>query len=136
MEVNKHIGSNCSNCGMCVGDCPAARFSLDFNPRQIVIKVSRGLDEGLVSQESPIWKCTTCYTCQERCPSGVKPVDVIIDLRNHAFEAGCAKDQVPRIYEMVGSTGRSGVVTETIIRRREDLGLPPISGLKTEAEDG
>lgn len=55
---------------------------------------------------------------------------MIIELRNRAFDLGCSKEQVPRIYEMVRSTGRSGMVTETIARRREDLGLPPIGSSK------
>lgn len=133
MMVN--LGSRCSNCGMCVGDCPAARFSDDFNPRQIVIRAFRGLVESLLDRDSPIWKCTTCYTCHERCPSGVKPVDVIMELRNRCFDSGSIKDQVPKIYEMVRSTGIAGSVTETMIKRRQELGLPPI-GMQHQSDEG
>jgi heterodisulfide reductase subunit C len=135
MLEKEKLGSRCSSCGLCVGDCPAARFSDDFNPRQIVIKAFRGLHGSLIDKDSPIWKCTTCYTCQERCPSGVKPVDVIIELRNSCFKLGRASEQVPRIYEMVRRTGMAGILTDTVIRRREDLGLPPFQKAN-EAEQG
>ncbi len=78
----------CFACSICVGDCPAARFSEDFNPRQIFLKVALGIEEGLVGSESPIWKCTTCYTCYERCPAGTKPLDVILALRNLSLDRG------------------------------------------------
>ncbi len=117
----------CYTCGICVGDCPAARFSDDFNPRQIFLRVSLGIADGLIAEQSPIWKCTTCYTCAERCPAGVKPVEVIIALRNMCFQEGIVPHQVSKIHQAVVTKGIVSALTETILRRRRELGLPEVS---------
>ena len=114
----------CYACGICVGDCPAARFSDDFNPRQIFLKVCLGIEEGLTGVDSPIWKCTTCYTCYERCPAGVKPLDVIIALRNLSFEAGSSPDSVRSIRKNVLEKGVAGALTQKAVEQRKGLGLP------------
>ena len=114
----------CFACGICVGDCPAARFSEDFNPRQIFLKVCLGIGEGIVGGDSPIWKCTTCYTCYERCPAGVKPLDIIIALRNLSFRQGSCPEGLRRVREDVLAQGRSGVATERMTDVRRAMGLP------------
>ena len=116
----------CFTCGICVGDCPAARFSDDFNPRQIFLKVCLGIEEGLTGAESPIWKCTTCYTCYERCPAGVKPVDVIMALRNLNYGKGSCPDTLKTVRANVLTKGIVGAVTQRIHDLREKLELPAI----------
>jgi heterodisulfide reductase subunit C len=120
----RELARLCYSCGICVGDCPAARFSRDFNPRQIFLRVCLGIGDDLVGEKSPIWKCTTCYTCYERCPAGVKPLDVIIALRNLSFGAGTAPESVSRIRESVLGTGIAGALTRRAIEQREKMGLP------------
>lgn len=114
----------CYTCGICVGDCPAARFSDDFNPRQIFLKVCLGIEEGIVGAESPIWKCTTCYTCYERCPAGVKPLDVILALRNLSFGRQSCPESIGSIRKNVIAGGVVAAVTERIAKLRQELGLP------------
>jgi len=120
----RELARLCYSCGICVGDCPAARFSEDFNPRQIFLKVCLGIGEELVGRDSPIWKCTTCYTCYERCPAGVKPLDVIIALRNLSFRAGTSPEGVSGIRRSVIETGVAGALTRRAIELREKMGLP------------
>ena len=64
----------CYQCGACVGDCPAAAYSEAFNPRRIMLQVLYGLGDELLGEDSPLWLCTNCYNCHERCPQDVKPV--------------------------------------------------------------
>lgn len=116
----------CYTCGICVGDCPAARFSDDFNPKQIFLKVGLGIANGLIEQGSPIWKCTTCYTCAERCPAGVKPVEVIIALRNLSFSKGLAPEQVDQVRQAVINLGIVSTMTDTVLKRRQEMGLPQV----------
>jgi heterodisulfide reductase subunit C len=116
----------CYACGICVGDCPAARFSDDFNPRQIFLKVCLGIEDGLVGPESPIWKCTTCYTCYERCPAGVKPLEVILALRNLSFRRDAAPDVLRSTRDGVLAHGMVGILTERIKEIRAELGLPEV----------
>jgi heterodisulfide reductase subunit C len=116
----------CYTCGICVGDCPAARFSDDFNPRLIFLKVCLGIEEGLVGEDSPIWKCTTCYTCYERCPAGVKPVDIIMALRNLSFRGDSCPEAVRTVRSSVLSGGMVGVPTQRVKDLRARLDLPDL----------
>lgn len=122
--AGRDLARLCYSCGICVGDCPAARFSEDFNPRQIFLKVCLGIGEDLVGENSPIWKCTTCYTCCERCPAGVKPLDVIIALRNLSFRDGTSPEGVAKIRQSVLKTGVAGALTRRAIDLRAKMGLP------------
>jgi heterodisulfide reductase subunit C len=127
----RELARLCYSCGICVGDCPAARFSEDFNPRQIFLKVCLGIGGDLLGAGSPIWKCTTCYTCVERCPAGVKPLDVILALRNLSFREGTSPDGVSNIRKGVIEKGVAGALTRRAVELREKMGLPA-----TPAADG
>ncbi len=118
----------CYACGICVGDCPAARFSDDFNPRQIFLKVCLGIEEGLTGVDSPIWKCTTCYTCYERCPAGVKPLDVILALRNMSFGRDSCPDSLKAVRKNVLEKGIATTLTERILKLRREMDLPETGG--------
>jgi heterodisulfide reductase subunit C len=127
----------CYTCGICVGDCPAARFSDDFNPRQIFLKVCLGIEDGLVGEASPIWKCTTCYTCYERCPAGVKPLDVILALRNLSYDRDSCPEGVKNVRSSVLAGGMVGVPTQRVkdLRRRFELPDLPAEDVSTEVKE-
>ncbi len=116
----------CYQCGACVGDCPAARFDQAFNPRRIMLAALLGDLASLTAEGSPIWKCSTCYTCYERCPQEVKPVEVITALKNISTRRGTAPREAAEIARMILTTGRGAPVLASTNRRREQLGLPPL----------
>jgi heterodisulfide reductase subunit C2 len=116
----------CYQCGACVGDCPSARFSEDFNPRQIMLAVLYGMQEEVVGPDSKVWQCSNCFTCFDRCPQEVKPIEVIIALKNLMGERGIVPTGVDRLVDGLLQTGRSAKVTSATHRRREELGLPPL----------
>ncbi|MCK4304803.1 MAG: 4Fe-4S dicluster domain-containing protein [Candidatus Eisenbacteria sp.] len=124
------IGGNrvtyCYQCGACVGDCPSARFYEGFNPREIMLTVLLGGLDELLCPDSIIWKCSNCYNCYERCPQDVRPVEVIIALKNLIKEDGHQPQDVQSIYETILKTGRSAPVIAGLARTRERLGLPPL----------
>ena len=122
----------CYQCGACVGDCPSARFSEEFNPRQIMLGVLYGMREEVVGDTSPVWQCSNCFTCFDRCPQNVKPIEVIIALKNLMREQGIVPKGVDRLVEGLRNTGRSAMVTSATHRRREELGLPPLPELDLE----
>ncbi len=122
----------CYQCGACVGDCPSARFSEEFNPRQIMLGVLYGMREEVVGDTSPVWQCSNCFTCFDRCPQNVKPIEVIIALKNLMREQGIVPKGVDRLVEGLLKTGRSAMVTSATHRRREELGLPPLPELDLE----
>lgn len=126
----------CFQCGACVGDCPAARYSSRFSPRLIMLRALLGLEEELLSENSVIWECTVCYNCYERCPQDVKPVDVIIALKNLTVQRQTNPPQIQALPQAVLQSGRTVLITSLTQRRRGELGLAqlrdvPMDELKT-----
>lgn len=129
-KLNSTLGgeahSFCYQCGACVGDCPAAMYSSDFNPREVLLQALLGDEEALTGEDSPIWNCTNCYTCYERCPQAVRPVEVIIALKNICYQKMTAAPEVNQIVKSVKTTGRTVKITSLSDRRRKELGLDEI----------
>jgi heterodisulfide reductase subunit C len=123
--------SYCYQCGACVGDCPTARFTDEFNPRNIMLQVLYGMEEELLGENSPIWMCSNCFTCFDRCPQDVKPIEVIIALKNLMGEREAAPAGVAEAAARILASGRSAMVTTATVRRRKELGLPPLPELDT-----
>jgi heterodisulfide reductase subunit C len=125
-KVEGNLASFCYQCGACVGDCPAATYSTTFNPREIMLKVLYGLGEELLTADSILWQCTNCYNCHERCPQEVKPVEVIISLKNMLADRGIYPETVEKIIQTFEETGRTTPLSPAVDRQRERFGLPPL----------
>ncbi|MEN8148405.1 MAG: 4Fe-4S dicluster domain-containing protein [Planctomycetota bacterium] len=125
-KVEGNLVAYCYQCGACVGDCPAATYGTDFNPREIMLKVLYGMGEELLGTDSVLWLCTNCYNCEERCPQEVKPVEVIIALKNMLADRGLDPETAQRVAEAFIKTGRTTPITSAVHRNREKFGLPPI----------
>jgi heterodisulfide reductase subunit C len=129
-KLNSVIGGDhhgyCFQCGACVGDCPSARYTGLFSPRLIVLRAILGQEESLTGPESPIWLCTNCYNCYERCPQDVKPVEVIMALKNLAHSRANSPQQTCDMVSAIHAGGRTAVLNPTVDRRRQSLGLKPI----------
>ena len=72
----------CFQCGLCDSVCPWNRVR-QFSMRKIIREAAFGLTE--IDGED-IWRCTTCGTCPQQCPRGVKQIDVSVSLRRVATE--------------------------------------------------
>lgn len=72
----------CFQCGLCDTVCPWNRVR-QFSIRKIIREATFGLTE--IDGED-IWRCTTCGRCPERCPRGVKQIEVGVSLRRVAAE--------------------------------------------------
>ena len=90
---------NCIHCGACVSDCPVLEVDKGFIAPAALAKAYRfvgdprdTLDkerlEELSGQEGGIWDCTRCNMCVEVCPKDVRPMDLIMQLRELAVQAG------------------------------------------------
>ncbi len=126
----------CYQCSACVASCPAARFSKDFNPRVILLQALLGMEEELLGKESPIWLCTNCYSCYERCPQDTRPIEVIIALKNMAVQKGTAPDALAKLSENILKNGISVTVTSAVNRIRHDLGLPELKKIPLDELKG
>jgi heterodisulfide reductase subunit C len=125
-KVEGNLASFCYQCGACVGDCPSTTYGSEFNPREIMLKVLYGLGEELLVKDSILWQCTNCYNCHERCPQEVKPVEVIISLKNMLADLGIYPDAVDKVIQTFEETGRTTPINPAVQRHRERFGLPPL----------
>jgi heterodisulfide reductase subunit C len=94
-----------------------------------------GFREKVLSSDE-LWYCTTCYTCQERCPRGVKTTEIIRILRNIAAKEGYMSKSHKMAAGQVFKTGHAVAINEEIQNVREELGLsrlPPTTHSYPEA---
>jgi len=131
-KVEGNLAGFCYQCGACVGDCPSTTYGEGFNPREIMLKVLYGLGEELMTADSVLWRCTNCYNCHERCPQEVKPVEVIISLKNMLADQGIYPDPVKRVIETFEATGRTVPMGPTIDKQRAKYGLAPLPAVPIE----
>ena len=118
---------HCFQCGTCGGGCPSGRRT-PYRVRQIVRKCLLGLKEEVISDPA-LWMCTTCYTCQERCPRSVKIVDIIKMARNEAAKAGYMADAHKATGSYVIKFGHGVPINDKTKDLRKAIGLdelPPI----------
>jgi heterodisulfide reductase subunit C len=128
-EISKMHGGEklmrCFQCGTCTSDCPVARFSDTYRPRQIIRMAQLGLKNRVLDSDT-LWLCAACFTCTDRCPQDVEVASVIRVLRNLAAEHGhipqVFKDQASCILE----SGYAYKIPELRLKKREGLGLPPL----------
>lgn len=115
----------CFQCGTCTSDCPVARFSDTYRPRQIIRMAQLGLKDRVLNSDT-LWLCASCFTCSDRCPQDVEVASVIRVLRNLAADEG----RVPQVFtEELASVLESGYayrIPESRLKKRESLGLPPL----------
>lgn len=115
----------CFQCGTCTSDCPIARFSDTYRPRQIIRMAQLGLRDRVLNSDT-LWLCAACFTCTDRCPQDVEVASVIRVLRNLAAEKGC----IPQVFKEEASsileTGYAYRIPDLRIKKRETLGLPQL----------
>ena len=135
-ELESMLGADnvsfCYQCGACVGDCPSARFDKRFNPRTIVLRALMGDIDDLIKPDSIIWNCSNCFNCYERCPQDVRPVEVIIALKNLSTRNDSSSNQIKVVAERIRRTGRSVPVVDSIHRMRDELGLARLPEIDVE----
>lgn len=125
-KIEGNLVSFCYQCGACTGDCAASSYNSDFSPRDIMLRVLYGLEDELVREDSIVWHCTNCYNCHERCPQEVKPVEIIISLKNMLADRGIYPESVKKVIKTFEETGRTVPHSQAIDRQRKKFGLPPL----------
>ena len=86
--------SGCFQCQKCTSGCPVAADA-DVKPHEIVRLAQLGARRELLSSHF-IWECTSCGTCQARCPQGIDLPAAIDGLRRLSRQGGfVAEPAVP-----------------------------------------
>jgi len=128
-EVKKIPGGErlmmCFQCGTCTADCPIARFSDSYRPRQILRMAQLGLKDRVLSSEQ-LWLCAACYTCVDHCPQDVEISSVIRALRNIAVREGYMPPVFKELAGAIMETGLAYKIPELRLKRRQEVGLPPL----------
>ena len=128
-EISKMHGGEklmrCFQCGTCTSDCPIARFSDTYRPRQIIRMTQLGLKDRVLKSDT-LWLCASCFTCTDRCPQDVEVASVIRVLRNLAAEQG----HIPQVFKeecaSILESGYAYKIPELRVKKRETSGLPPL----------
>ena len=82
--------AGCVQCTICTTVCPVVGMSddpageLDLTPQQIMNLLRLEMKNTALGARM-VWKCVTCYMCQEHCPQGVRVADILYELRNTAY---------------------------------------------------
>lgn len=82
VEAVRQMVAACMQCGTCTASCPNAH-AMDLTPRQMWRMVHLGLAEEVMASHT-FKLCSACYTCQLRCPRGLKLTEAVAALKRLA----------------------------------------------------
>lgn len=81
----------CLECGKCSASCIVAKYNRSYSPRRLI---SQAVATGAAPPRDALDICLTCMACDSRCPSGVRFVELIREMRRAAlppsFAGTCA----------------------------------------------
>lgn len=112
----------CYNCGKCTSGCDVNRIDSSFQPHKLIHMFGIGLTDRVI-QGKDIWKCTTCFTCTERCPQGIRVTEILWIARTMAVKSGHTPDLILHQQTALFMTGRLHPVSHLENKKREKAGL-------------
>ncbi len=115
----------CFTCKTCSASCPITAVNETFNPLRIIRLALYGFREQVLGSDF-IWLCSSCYSCQERCPQGVCIADFMTLLKNMAVKAGYAPTGIRAQKNLVTRNGRIYPLDDFDNKKRKKMGLPQL----------
>ena len=115
----------CFTCLTCAGACPVASAKPQFSPVRIMRMAVLGLKEEILKSDI-LWLCSSCYTCQESCPMGVRITDILTHLKNMAVKAGNAPTGIKAQMDIIKGNGRIYPLDDFDNKKRKKIDLPAI----------
>ena len=94
-EISGQKLLTCYQCGKCSAGCPAVG-EMDILPNQVIRYAQLGLKDELLAAKS-IWVCASCYTCNVRCPKGIKIAEVMEAVRQVLLRKRRDHVEVPKL---------------------------------------
>ena len=118
----------CMRCGRCEEVCPATASGKPLNPKTIVLKSRRILQQREVEatcsllrrdsgssrdlpdlfdviEDDEVWSCTTCRSCVEQCPVAIDQLDKVLELRRYLTNEGRLAGSAAKALESMGMRG-------------------------------
>lgn len=120
----------CIQCGTCSSSCPMAVY-MDYPPRKIMAMVKNGFKEEAL-ESFTIWLCSSCYTCQVRCPAKIKITDVMYALKRKAikekiypsrFSIPILDREMSKLIAKYGRNSEMWLVLKLYLKSKNPLGL-------------
>lgn len=115
----------CFTCRTCVASCPIAAVNDRFNPLRIIRMALYGLRREVLESDF-IWLCSSCYSCQERCPQGVNITEFMTLLKNMAVKEGHVPSGVKAQKEIIKDKGRIYSIDDFDNKKRNKIDLPSL----------
>lgn len=120
-DLARTVNHMCFQCGTCTGSCVSAPRS-SYRIRLFMRRQVLGLDDEALT-DPDLWLCTTCYSCTDRCPRDIAPTDVIMAMRNFAYQRGIVPVNFLKTVQAIYQSGH-GVPNNDVNRAvRVRLGL-------------
>ncbi len=112
----------CYQCGRCSSGCDINRIDRSFQPHRLLHLIGMGAFDKVLKSDS-LWKCTTCFTCSERCPQGIRVTEILWIARTIAVKAGRIPELLVTQKDILLRTGRLIPMDN---KKREKAGLAAI----------
>lgn len=129
-KVSELIGGQdltaCFQCAKCSAGCPVSD-KVNIQIHEVMRMLLFGLPEAL--ETDMVWLCTTCYTCQERCPQGIDITDILFGLKNAAFKKGITPQGYVAARQSLYDVGKLYEPTDW---EREELELEDVPELNVD----
>ncbi len=119
----------CYQCGTCVADCPAGIAEEPLSAKRLIHIVKLGLSDVLIDDETP-WMCVTCTACEERCPRGARPFEIVLAIRRWQ----CLEDETYIPAGALSEIYERGHTQNVLNPLREELELPEIKTVAKSKE--
>lgn len=102
---------SCIRCGLCLSNCPTYREYLTetSSPRGRVALARKGLEGDLKLTQNlyeQMYACFDCLACNEICPVGIRPADLVLEMRYLQEQMDPKKWKVPLFSGLLSSPER------------------------------
>lgn len=124
-EINEKT-QKCFQCNTCVSGCPVFKIYPEFKPAQLARELFLNKSIPMYRDKPAFWLCSSCLECESKCPQDVDIAHIFYKLKNWSVENNV---DVPEGIIKEAETMKVGItagISQSILNRRNDMGLPEL----------